>query len=138
MHILVYLSKDTACIDTACIAIPFCQPLSLADSTRTEKNSRLLRQRQLRCVSIQVDDRFLKRRATVADGLYDGLADGAGMASQAWDAKMKLLVEAPAAVEDALASLLDHPDLSLRVGHHTPPPPPHPFQRTDAHLPSQR
>ena len=37
------------------------------------------------------------------------------MSSQQWDAKIKLLVEAPAAVEDALASLLDHHDLTLQV-----------------------
>lgn len=33
------------------------------------------------------------------------------------ESKMRLLVEAPAAVDDALASLLDHNDLLLQVQH---------------------
>ena len=49
------------------------------------------------------------------EGLYSGLGGGANMSSQQWDAKIKLLVEAPAAVEDALASLLDHHDSTLQV-----------------------
>ena len=49
------------------------------------------------------------------EGLYSGLGGGAGMTAQQLDAKIKLLVEAPAAVEDALASLLDHHDSILQV-----------------------
>lgn len=49
------------------------------------------------------------------EGLYSGLGGGAGMTAQQLDAKIKLLVEAPAAVEDALASLLDHHDSTLQV-----------------------
>jgi len=79
------------------------------------------------------------------EGLYSGLGGGAGMSAQQLDAKIKLLVEAPAAVEDALASLLDHHDSTLQVG--PPPPSPHLFlvpatacltykasQRTELHL----
>lgn len=33
------------------------------------------------------------------------------------DAKLQLLIEAPAAVEDALASLLNHIDPEVQVGH---------------------
>ncbi|KAL4859471.1 Acetyl-CoA carboxylase 1 [Chlorella vulgaris] len=52
------------------------------------------------------------RRNTVVEGLYSGLGNFASAASQqsSIEAKMLMLVEAPAAVEDALASLLDHPD----------------------------
>lgn len=49
------------------------------------------------------------------EGLYTGLGSGAGMTSMQLESKMKLLVEAPAAVEDALASLLDHHDVMLKV-----------------------
>lgn len=49
------------------------------------------------------------------EGLYTGLGSGAGMSSLQLESKMKLLVEAPAAVEDALASLLDHHDYMLKV-----------------------
>lgn len=49
------------------------------------------------------------------EGLYSGLDDGPRLSSHALEAKMKLLVEAPAAVEDALASLLDHPDQAIQV-----------------------
>lgn len=49
------------------------------------------------------------------EGLYSGLGGGAGMTAQQLDAKIKLLVEAPAAVEDALASLLDHHDSTLQA-----------------------
>lgn len=49
------------------------------------------------------------------EGLYSGLGGGAGMTAQQLEAKIKLLVEAPAAVEDALASLLDHHDTTLQV-----------------------
>ena len=57
----------------------------------------------------------LTRRPTIMEGLYSGLGGGAGMTAQQLDAKIKLLVEAPAAVEDALASLLDHHDSTLQV-----------------------
>lgn len=65
------------------------------------------------------------RRSTFAEGLYSGLvavtsaASGdrksqAGAGQRA--AKLQLLVEAPAAVEDALASLLNHIDPEVQVG----------------------
>ena len=57
----------------------------------------------------------LSRRPTIMEGLYSGLGGGAGMSAQQLDAKIKLLVEAPAAVEDALAALLDHHDATLQV-----------------------
>ncbi|CAK0731625.1 hypothetical protein CVIRNUC_000020 [Coccomyxa viridis] len=56
----------------------------------------------------------LTRRPTVVEGLYSGLSSGAALSSTQLDVKMKLLVEAPAAVEDALASLLDHHDATLQ------------------------
>lgn len=49
------------------------------------------------------------------EGLYSGLGSGASLTATQLDIKMKLLVEAPAAVEDALASLLDHHDAMLQV-----------------------
>lgn len=82
---------------------------------------------------------MLQRRTTVVEGLYTGLmaAGGGGgsggapttpgsasaaaavacpsLAATALDAKVRLLVEAPAAVEDALASLLDSRDATLAV-----------------------
>ena len=60
-------------------------------------------------------DHELIRRPTMLEGLYTGLGSGAGMSSLQLESKMKLLVEAPAAVEDALASLLDHHDYMLKV-----------------------
>ena len=51
----------------------------------------------------------------MVEGLYSGLGSGAALSSTQLDVKMKLLVEAPAAVEDALASLLDHHDATLQV-----------------------
>ena len=57
----------------------------------------------------------LTRRPTVVEGLYSGLGGGASLTATQLDAKMKLLVEAPAAVEDALASLLDHHDPTLQA-----------------------
>ena len=55
----------------------------------------------------------------MVEGLYSGLSSGAALSSTQLDVKMKLLVEAPAAVEDALASLLDHHDATLQVGRPT-------------------
>ena len=57
----------------------------------------------------------VERRPTISEGLYSGLSRGNGLAVTQLDAKMQLLVEAPAAVEDALASLLDDADPQLRV-----------------------
>lgn len=51
----------------------------------------------------------------MVEGLYTGLGSGAALTATQLDAKMKLLVEAPAAVEDALASLLDHADATLQA-----------------------
>ena len=57
----------------------------------------------------------VERRPTISEGLYSGLSRGAGLGVTQLDAKMQLLVEAPAAVEDALASLLDEADQQLQV-----------------------
>lgn len=57
----------------------------------------------------------LSRRPTILEGLYTGLGGGIGLSALQLESKMKLLVEAPAAVEDALASLLDHHDIMLQV-----------------------
>ena len=58
----------------------------------------------------------MERRLTVTEGLYSGLSRGHSLAQTQQDAKIQLLVEAPAAVEDALASLLDDQDTQLQVG----------------------
>jgi len=55
----------------------------------------------------------LCRRPTVVEGLYSGLSGGASLAATQLDAKVRLLVDAPAAVDDALASLLDARDATL-------------------------
>ena len=55
----------------------------------------------------------LARRPTVVEGLYSGLSGGASLSATALDAKVRLLVDAPAAVDDALASLLDSRDATL-------------------------
>lgn len=65
------------------------------------------------------DSAAAARRSTVAEGLYSGLVTSpfaAGHLVQGqMEAKLKLLVEAPAAVEDALASLLNHVDSQVQV-----------------------
>ena len=65
----------------------------------------------------------LCRRPTILEGLYNGLGSSAGMAALQLESKIRLLVEAPAAVEDALASLLDHHEATLQVPPLLPPPP---------------
>lgn len=62
--------------------------------------------------------RLAARRSTILEGLYSGLAVAAAPAPAGplFESKMAMLVEAPAAVEDALASLLDHHDTTLQVG----------------------
>ena len=57
----------------------------------------------------------ITRRLTVTEGLFSGLGSGTGVSGQQLAAKVKLLVEAPAAVEDALASLLDASDSQLQA-----------------------
>ena len=61
------------------------------------------------------DSRAITRRLTIVEGLFSGLSVGAGGGTAQLAAKIKLLVEAPAAVEDALASLLDSADSQLQV-----------------------
>ena len=66
------------------------------------------------------------RRSTIAEGLYSGLVASPFAANPEQqqqqsrtaqrEAKLQLLVEAPAAVEDALASLLNHIDPEVQVG----------------------
>ena len=69
------------------------------------------------------------RRSTVAEGLYSGLVSSPFAAAHAlqgqMEAKLKLLVEAPAAVEDALASLMNHVDSQVQVSRHCEPLLPH-------------
>lgn len=66
-------------------------------------------------VLLPLQSMVLTRRPTVVEGLYSGLGTSAALNTTQLDVKMKLLVEAPAAVEDALASLLDHHDHALQV-----------------------
>ena len=63
--------------------------------------------------------RHLDRRPTMLEGLFSGLDPAAGLSPSRMDAKIRLLVEAPAAVEDALASLLDHHDPVVQVASMT-------------------
>ena len=65
---------------------------------------------------LQGKARQVQRRLTVSEGLYSGLSRGTGLAVTQMDAKIQLLVEAAAAVEDALASLLDDKNPELQVG----------------------
>ena len=58
----------------------------------------------------------IQRRSTFNEGLYSGL-EGLAIVNDkdsSIDARMAMLVEAHAAVEDALASLIDHPDVTVR------------------------
>lgn len=65
------------------------------------------------------------RRTTFSEGLYSGLVVSPPISSSSSsnpqtvaeqrDAKLQLLVEAPAAVEDALASLVNHVDPEVQV-----------------------
>lgn len=67
----------------------------------------------------------MARRTTFSEGLYSGLVASPPISSSSdrgphtvaeqRDAKLQLLVEAPAAVEDALASLLNHVDPEVQV-----------------------
>ena len=88
-------------------------------------------------VQVNPPEKLVARRSTFVEGLYSGLVTSPFTASpdpgQAPDspyasrgrqqpaspdlmeAKLKLLVEAPAAVEDALASLLNHADPQVQV-----------------------
>lgn len=68
------------------------------------------------------DSAVAARRSTVAEGLYSGLVSSPFAAAHdlqnQMEAKLKLLVEAPAAVEDALASLVNHVDSKVQVSLH--------------------
>jgi len=90
-------------------------------------------------VQANATEKLVARRSTFVEGLYSGLVTSPFTASpdpgQAPDspfaschsqqsvlpdlmeAKLKLLVEAPAAVEDALASLLNHADPEVQVSN---------------------
>ena len=59
----------------------------------------------------------VERRLTITEGLYSGLSrtNGPVPGTTPLDNKIRLLVEAPAAVEDALASLLDNKDAQLQA-----------------------
>ena len=76
------------------------------------------------CMQKRAHKQPVARRSTFAEGLYSGLVAGAAAVSgdresqtgaSQRDAKLQLLVEAPAAVEDALASLLNHIDPEVQV-----------------------
>ena len=84
-----------------------------------------------------MQEKLVARRSTFVEGLYSGLVTSPFTASpdpgqapgspfpsrhgqqpespDLMEAKLKLLVEAPAAVEDALASLLNHADPQVQV-----------------------
>ena len=85
--------------------------------------------------SLLQPEQLVARRSTLMEGLYAGLVrtpssthqsqsqgqgqgQGQGQApTSLMEAKLKLLVETPAAVEDALASLLNHIDPEVQVGN---------------------
>ena len=60
--------------------------------------------------------------AEVLQGLYNSLGMVNNGVPLSLDEKMKLLVQSPAALEDALACLLGNSDVQLRVRHLTTSP----------------